>query len=100
METAYGTGQIWPRSGPSVDTRHVSLSRATSTWEMGGSHICCPETPQVDCQGLKRTMLVKNELLEGEVIPCHFEFTLNSSSQEVSVTKSKGKEQPRRKGES
>lgn len=41
----------------------------------GGMHICCPETPQVDCQGLKRTMLVKNELPEEDVFLCHIEFT-------------------------
>lgn len=80
------TGQIWPRSGPCVDTRHVSLSGATSTWEIGGSHICCPETPQADCQGLKRTMPVKNELPEEEVSPCHIEFAYEFKFMEVSVT--------------
>lgn len=66
----YGPGQV------QVQTLDTSASLGLlphGRW--GECHICCPETPQANCQGLKRTMLVKNELPEEEVSPCCFEFT-------------------------
>lgn len=65
----YGPGQV------QVQTLDTSASLGTLSLGRWENHICFPETPQVDCQGLKRTMLVKNKLPEEVVSPCHFEFT-------------------------
>lgn len=62
MQVVYGTREGWP--GPSAGSRHVDVSGAISTWEL-----CCLETPQVDCQSLKRTKLVRNELPEEKASP-------------------------------